>query len=78
MTTFAVTVTYGNRFHLLKQVCESAFAEGISKYAKGDLDEQITIRKILTDGQLASVWMVYQFVFQRKSVALWSEKFSAC
>ena len=31
MTTFAVTVTYGNRFHLLKQVCESAFAEGISK-----------------------------------------------
>ena len=24
MTTFAVTVTYGNRFHLLKQVIDSA------------------------------------------------------
>ena len=31
MTTFAVTVTYGNRFHLLKQVIDSALAEGISK-----------------------------------------------
>jgi len=31
MTTFAVTVTYGNRFHLLKQVIDSTFAEGISK-----------------------------------------------
>lgn len=31
MTTFAVTVTYGNRFHLLNQVIDSALAEGISK-----------------------------------------------
>lgn len=31
MNTFSVTVTYGNRFHLLKQVCESAFAEGVTK-----------------------------------------------
>ena len=31
MNTFAVTVTYGNRFHLLKQVIDSALAEGISK-----------------------------------------------
>lgn len=31
MTTFAVTVTYGNRFHLLKQVIESALSEGVAK-----------------------------------------------
>jgi len=29
--TFAVTVTYGNRFHLLKQVIDSALAEGVAK-----------------------------------------------
>jgi len=31
MTTFAVTVTYGNRFHLLKQVIDSALSEDIAK-----------------------------------------------
>lgn len=31
MTTFVVTVTYGNRFHLLKQVIDSALAEGVAK-----------------------------------------------
>jgi GT2 family glycosyltransferase len=29
--TFVVTVTYGNRFHLLKQVIDSALAEGVAK-----------------------------------------------
>lgn len=31
MTTFAVTVTYGNRFHLLKQVIDSALSECVFK-----------------------------------------------
>jgi GT2 family glycosyltransferase len=31
MTTFVVTVTYGNRFHLLKQVVDRALAEGVTK-----------------------------------------------
>ena len=31
MTTFAVIVTYGNRFHFLKQVIESTLKEGITK-----------------------------------------------
>lgn len=31
MAIFAVTVTYGNRFHLLKQVIDSALAEGVAK-----------------------------------------------
>lgn len=31
MITFAVTVTYGNRFHLLKQVIDGALREGVSK-----------------------------------------------
>lgn len=42
------------------------FAESISKFSKGDLDEQIRIKKIRTDGQLASVWMDYRFVFKGK------------
>lgn len=31
MKVYAVTVTYGNRFHLLKQVIDSALREGVSK-----------------------------------------------
>ncbi len=31
MTTFAVIVTYGNRFHLLKQVIDATLAEGVAK-----------------------------------------------
>jgi len=31
MTTFVVTVTYGNRFHLLKQVIDAALREGVDK-----------------------------------------------
>lgn len=31
MTVFAVTVTYGNRYHLVKQVIDSALAEGVAK-----------------------------------------------
>jgi GT2 family glycosyltransferase len=31
MNTFAVTVTYGNRFHLLSQVVDRALAEGVAK-----------------------------------------------
>ncbi len=42
------------------------FAESISKYSKNDLDERFKIKKILTDGNLASVWMNYEFFFKRK------------
>ena len=31
MTIFAVTVTYGNRFHLLRQVVDRALEEGVAK-----------------------------------------------
>lgn len=31
LKTFAVTVTYGNRFHFLKQVIESVLSEGVAK-----------------------------------------------
>lgn len=40
MTTFAVTVTYGNRFHLLKQVIDSALAEGVAKIIVVDNNSQ--------------------------------------
>ncbi len=42
------------------------FAESISKYSKNDLDERFKIKKILTDGNLASVWMNYEFFFKGK------------
>lgn len=66
--TFSETVVFQTvaKDGTVKTEDAQKFAEGISKYAKGDLDEQITIRKILTDGQLASVWMDYQFVFKGK------------
>ena len=43
------------------------FAKGISKFSKGDLNEKIKIKKISTDGKLASVWMDYEFVFKGKT-----------
>lgn len=42
------------------------FAQSISKYSKNDLDERFKIKKILTDGSLASVWMNYRFFFKGK------------
>jgi len=40
------------------------FISSISGYAKGDLDERITIEAIHTDGNLASVFTPYQFYFK--------------
>lgn len=47
MTTFAVTVTYGNRFHLLKQVIDSALAEGVAKIIVVDNNSQPESREKL-------------------------------
>jgi len=38
MKVFAVIVTYGNRFHFLKEVIESAFSEGVQKIIVIDND----------------------------------------
>jgi len=44
MTTFAVKVTYGNHFHLLEQVIESAMSEGIAKII---VVESLLLKQIL-------------------------------
>lgn len=52
MTNFAVTVTYGNRFHLLKQVIDSALAEGVAKIIVVDNNSQPESREKLKAGEL--------------------------
>jgi GT2 family glycosyltransferase len=47
LNTTAIIVTYGNRFHLLKQVCNSAFSEGISKIIVVDNNSQPESREQL-------------------------------
>jgi len=47
MTTFVVTVTYGNRFNLLKQVIDIALAEGVSKVIVVDNNSMSQSRKQL-------------------------------
>ena len=42
------------------------FAEGISGFKKGELDERIKFKTISIDGTLASVWTPYQFYFKGK------------
>ena len=39
------------------------FALSISKAEKGSLDERITFSNILIDGNLASVWTLYEFYY---------------
>lgn len=47
MIVYAVTVTYGNRFHLLKQVIESALAEGVTKVIVVDNNSEAESREQL-------------------------------
>lgn len=47
MSVFAVTVTYGNRFHLLKQVIDSALSEGVSKVIVVDNNSEPESREML-------------------------------
>lgn len=42
------------------------FISAVSKAAKGDLDERITIASVLVDGNMASVFTPYQFYYQGK------------
>ncbi|AZA84703.1 hypothetical protein C1637_07665 [Chryseobacterium lactis] len=42
------------------------FISSVSKFPKGDLDEQITIEAVHTDGNLASVFTPYSFYLKGK------------
>lgn len=66
--TFSETIVFQtiDKNGAVKTEDAQKFAEGISKFSKGDLNEKIKIRKINTDGILASVWMDYQFNFKGK------------
>lgn len=41
-----------------------AFVLSISKAEKGSLDERITFSNVLIDGNLASVWTLYEFYYK--------------
>ena len=40
------------------------FAKQVGASQAGDLDERFTISKILVDGNMASVWVPYQFYYK--------------
>ena len=40
------------------------FAKQVGTSQAGDLDERFTISKILVDGNMASVWVPYQFYYK--------------
>ena len=42
---YVVTVTYGNRFHLLKQVMDAALNEGVHKVIVVDNNSELERRK---------------------------------
>ena len=67
--TFSETVAFQTIYKNgnVKTENAKAFAESLSKFSKGDLNEKIKIKKINTDGKLASVWMTYEFVFKGKT-----------
>lgn len=44
----------------------SKFASSISRFSKGDLDEQIQFETIKIDGNLAIAWTPYIFYFKQK------------
>lgn len=48
-SVFVVTVTYGNRFHLLRQVIEAAFNEGVDKVIVVDNNSEPESRKRLRE-----------------------------
>jgi len=75
MNTFAVTVTYGNRYHLVKQVIDSALAEGVAKVIVVDNNSVPQSREQLKayeqeHGILGLVSMNYKKDFSRFIIAI--------
>ena len=59
----AIIQTFGKNQEIRTDKVED-FAKQVGASQAGDLDERFTISKILVDGNMASVWVPYQFYYK--------------
>ena len=59
----AIMQTFGKNQEIRTDKVED-FAKQVGASQAGDLDERFTIYKILVDGNMASVWVPYQFYYK--------------
>ena len=59
----AIMQTFGKNQEIRTDKVEY-FAKQVGASQAGDLDERFTIYKILVDGNMASVWVPYQFYYK--------------
>ena len=59
----AMMQTFGKNQEIRTDKVED-FAKQVGSSKVGDLDERFTISKILIDGNMASVWVPYQFYYK--------------
>lgn len=59
----AIMQTFGKNQEIRTDKVED-FAKQVAASQAGDLDERFTISKILVDGNMASVWVPYQFYYK--------------
>ena len=59
----AIMQTFGKNQEIRTDKVED-FAKQVGTAKIGDLDERFTISKILVDGNMASVWVPYQFYYK--------------
>lgn len=59
----AIMQTFGKNNEIKTEKVEG-FAKQVGTAKIGDLDERFTISKILIDGNMASVWVPYQFYYK--------------
>ena len=59
----AIMQTFGKNQEIRTDKVED-FAKQVGASQAGDLDERIIISKILIDGNMASVWVPYQFYYK--------------
>ncbi|GGP06124.1 hypothetical protein GCM10010992_25090 [Cloacibacterium rupense] len=59
----AIMQTFGKNNEIRTEKVEG-FAKQVGGSKVGDLDERFTISKVLVDGNMASVWVPYQFYYK--------------
>ena len=59
----AIMQTFGKNQEIRTDKVED-FAKQVGASQAGDLDERFTMSKILVDGNMASVWVPYQFYYK--------------
>ena len=62
-SNFAIMQTFGKNQEIRTDKVDD-FAKQVGASQAGDLDERFSISKILVDGNMASVWVPYQFYYK--------------